>query len=245
MLENSVLPSLQSPIRYSYLCQAYDSLMEALVREQSLLLPSNHNDEKDTSTGASESREPHPPTTTTTESVIVRQADYLRALQLTCKLLLGILATPSVSESQASTALSNGDAPTSKDKKAVLEQTIQRCGILLEGLAAHQTNNCFDPTSTTRSTSEPTMASSLPESQYSILRHNYLVDDANPQVIAHQEMPGLYTYRTTGDDHDNETHSTSSSSDEEDDNLLSLDRATLAQEEQDLIHMASTPIPGE
>ena len=248
MLEDSVLPSLQSPIRYSSLCQVHDALMEALVQEQALLLPSNHTGEKDSSTGgsASNDREQQQSSTATpTESIIVRQADYLRALQLTCKLLLGILTTPSVSASQTSMVLSTGEAATTKKK--VLEQTIQRCEILLEDLAAHQING-VDPSATTRRTSEATAShktSSLPESQYSILRRNYFVDNANPHVVPHKEIPGLYIYRTTDDDNnDDETNSSTSSSDE-DDNLMSLDRATLAQEEQDLIHMASTPIPGE
>lgn len=221
----SVLSSLQSPVRFSSLSKAHDTLVDALSREQDALSSA-------TSAGTSK----------TTDLLLARQADYLWALQITCKLLIGILSN----EKTASALIANTkeSAPPhtetrdhqdssliiSNGKQKVLQQTIQRCHLLLQVLA-----KIFR----SQGTSEGNTL--FPESQQSLLQRVH--GDDVIRVAPCLGRPGLYAYKNSRpDDPDSEDDS---DDDDDDGGILTFDRAALEQEERDLIQMANTPIPGE
>ena len=227
ILTDSILPSLQSPVRFSSLCKAHDTLLDALSQEQDLLSSRNNHQSN------------------LLINIAARQADYLRALQICCKLLIGILGVklPAASASsnnrlleftRPTKAANTGSLDTSLEKgkrQKVLMQTIQRSKILLEDLVkiVHA------------SSSEPNP--DFQESQHPILRSKHLDDEFC--LVPHHGKTGLYTYKKSSSSSSSTRDDSDDSDDDDDSEILTFDRAALEQEERDLIQMASTPIPGE
>jgi hypothetical protein len=201
--KSHVLPSLRSPTCYSSLCQSYDTLLNALQPE-----------EADVPEDSILSRE---------TTINAQNADLLRALHLTCCLLIGVLEYVGVS----SVTAANGSTCTHPHikKHDILNQTRRRCKLLLRVLWEQH-------------------GGGLPESEHEILNHDILQSESRDvRVVPLEGHPGLYSYRINGDDGSCDTDD--SDDDDDDDDGITFDRSVLEAEEQTLIWMASTPIPGE
>ena len=187
------LVALDPPVSFSSLSKSYDNLVHALFEEQELLLPTERS-EKDT----------------IFQSTIIRQANYLRALQLTSKLLIGIYKNSPANN----TSTTNVKAQNWK----ILEQTIQRCQLLLTVLENTYSHNNIDETA------------SLPPSDYKVLQQ--LASEKHIFYVHPRNKDGMYDYN------DQEIS-------DDDQPILTFDKRVLELEEQELIRMANTPIPGE
>ncbi|CAB9520866.1 expressed unknown protein [Seminavis robusta] len=248
--KTQILPSFQSPTRYSSLTKTYNVLWEILWKEQDslLLLSSLLSVQQD-----------HEYDTRRRQQVHV--ADCLKALQLCCQLLMGILEHPitilsSESTCTTSTTTNNGTETTKHEipfigpplppppshndtnnknhphsqKQHILKQTIHRSRLLLRVLEEQ--------------------SEKLPESKHEILRQYTSSNNSSEDVEAKQlcvvpmkgKHAGLYTYSVGNNNNDDDD---SDDDDDEGNLLVSLDRKALEAEEQELILMASTPTPQE
>lgn len=157
-------------------------------------------------------------------SIVDRQADYLRALKLASQLMIQMLDIVPLSSYGEKTQQSpenkrsyqeSKEDETKETKQNVLKQTVVRCQLLLDVLI----ENFADHTADARDDHHGL----LPRSRYEVLQ--MLGDD----IFVHRDDDGTFTY----DNEDPESE------------MLSFDKQLLEQEEQALINMANTPIPGE
>jgi len=248
-----VLKSLQSPVRYSWVCHAHDQLLDVIAKEQHMtLIPSTAINSFSLSSSPSPPQSSLSSSTTTTVKdsnqnqtnikLIYRLCDYLRLLQLSSQLLLGIIRKHNHHHRQQHGVgneydyESNNDNPRHQHKEKVLQETISKSKILLNLLESTYSI----PTITTTTTKKSLLPLPAP-----LLQSD---DSTTVKIAPHSKMEGLYTYSIVRQK--NGSSSSSSDDDDSDDddndqNLLRFDRNELAQEEQDLIHMANTPIPSE
>jgi len=216
--ERTVLLALQSPTSFSLLRSAYDALLDALeANEQAMLEAGN-----DKGGGGNSEQENESELLASEQITIGRHADWLRALQVICHLLMAILDLHG-----QSTASSTKKTPTSQQQHMLLQQTLNRSRLLVQVMA--QQHPLLVATK-----HDNTHTVDVPESPYTLFWQQKDTSFDHIRIFGHKTKSGLYTIDYGDSDDEEEVDGGI---------LLTLDRQALEEEEEELIRMANTPIP--